>query len=310
MQADKFIQVLERHFTDLEYSFQEEEQQFILTINGHKINFQKTTSEFLIKPNEWLQKKHINNKIHEPGLVATLFLLSKVIDQDIVFFDIGALFGYHSNIVASLNDNCKVVLVEGNPLTSLASKKIAQGQQYDFINSVVGEDDTSRYYFIDVYNFYPAISIQSISNLIQVTLKNTTKSVLRMFGFRYDYNSYGPFYKISTISVPKLLSKRTIEQIIMKIDAEGHQFKFLMPHIDYLYESGAILLIELDEPLKMQKLSGSNAELIDNLVERGFEIFWLDHRIPDGVFKIKELQSWMDKNSLIVCLPKTLLETL
>ena len=310
MQVNKFTQLLEEHLLDLKYDFKEEERQFILTINGHKINFQKTTSKFQIKPNEWLQKKHENKKIHEPGLVATLCLLSKVIVKDAVFYDIGALFGYHSNIVASLKQNCKLILVEGNPITSSVSKKIANSKPYEFINCVVGEDNVSRWYFIDIYNFYPAISYQSIKNIIEVTLKNSIKAILKIFGFRYDYNIYGPFHKIPTISIPTLLSKRSKGQNIMKVDAEGHQFKFLMPHIELLHETCSIILIELDEPKKMKSLNGSNVELIEKLDKSGFEIFWLDHRLPKGVFKVNKFETWMDRNSLIVCVPKKVLEDL
>lgn len=307
MKKCEFSRLLEEHISSLKYSFEEYEKHFILTINGKAVKFQKSSSDGQFKPDSWLRKKHAEQKIHEPGLLATWVLFSKLIDRDVNFFDIGSLFGYHSNIFSSFLRNSTCTLIEGNPITLSVSKKILVGKEFEFINSVVGEDKSSRWFFVDVYNFFPAISFRAIKTKVLIAIKNSIKMVLRFFGKKHTIYLYRHFFFIPTISIPTLVSPNDNKQIIIKVDAEGHQFKFLLPHVEYLKENNCVVLIELDEPEKMRTLGGTNRELIETLDDAGFSVFWLDHRNPSKVTYVERFYPWMDKNSLAICVPEEIL---
>lgn len=310
MKRSEFIRLLEEHNASLDYSFKENEKDFILAINGNEIKFQKSSSAGKFKPNDWLRKKHKEGKVHEPGLLATWVLLSKLIKHEVVFYDIGSLFGYHANVISSFIAKSNCILIEGNPITSTASKKILASRNFEFINCVVGKDNKPRWYFVDEYNFFPAISYKTIKNEFILFVKNLAKIILRLFGYKYRLNSYRRFFKIPTCSIPTLLSGSTNKQIVVKVDTEGHQFKFLLLYVEYLKQNDCILLIELDKPEKMKMLGGSNQELIQKLGEAGYAMFWLDHREPCKIVSIEQFCSWMDQNSLVICLPDKILENL
>jgi hypothetical protein len=310
MKKSEFTCLLQAQISSLEYSFKEYENYFILTINGRSIKFYKSSTDGQFKPNSWLRKKHEDEKIHEPGLVATWVLFSQLMDRDVDFFDIGSLFGYHSNIVPSFMENCTCTLIEGNPITLSVSKKILAGKEFEFINCVVGKDKSPSWYFVDVYNFFPAFSYQAIKIKAFLTVKNFIKTVLNFLGSQYTTNLYQHFFLIPTLSIPTLISPEINRQIIIKVDAEGHQFNFLLPHIGYLKENNCVVLIELDEPKKMRMLGGTNRELIERLGDAGFSIFWLDHRHPSEVISVEKFYPWMDKNSLAICLPEDILASL
>lgn len=310
MLENNFISLLENHVDELKHEFKEEENKFVLTLNEKKIEFKKASSKFQVKPNHWLRSKHENNKVHEPGLIGALSLLSTIIKKNTLFYDVGALFGYHSHIIASLFDNCECILIEGNPITSEASSHIAKNQRFQLVNSVVGQDDFSKWYYVDVYNFYPAISMRAVKKIFEGSLKNVVKFLLNRIGKNYTYSFLGYFKKLPTTSIPTLLQKKDGEQIIFKVDAEGHQFSFLMPYIKLLSETSSILLIELDDKKKMASLGASNVELVKEFKKFDFKVFWLDHRNPDGIFLVDSFKPWMDRNSLVVCIPCKLFEKL
>ena len=68
------------------------------------------------RPDRWIARKHEDGNIHEPGMISALvFLSARLAGQKVVFFDLGALFGYFSFAAHALFDPVEVHCVEANP---------------------------------------------------------------------------------------------------------------------------------------------------------------------------------------------------
>jgi len=293
MNNQSFVEALKQEINQLSYNFKDDGPFFKLTINEHDIAFKKVQSDFRVKPNNWMRRKHKDNQIHEPGLVATIYLLSKIIDKDITFFDVGALFGYHSMIANSFFSNCHCVTIEGNPLSNQCIQEITSSiNNITNINCVIGSKKFSTRYLIDGFRFIPSDEGQ----------RNFSETV----------SSNLPEFQIETVTLKDIFSNnKNGNQEIYKIDTEGHQCTFIPPFADDLCSRNAILLMELDRPQRMSEFGKTNQDVLDPFFKNGYTGFWLDHRtVNTKVKEFKSIDSEMDKNSLAIMIPPKYLDSI
>ena len=93
MDKKSFDLLLNKEIESLKYEFSEINKYYYLKINDHTIKFKISPSNNLdeFSPNKWIKGVHRNNKIHEPGMIATIILLSKILnDRKVIFYDIGS----------------------------------------------------------------------------------------------------------------------------------------------------------------------------------------------------------------------------
>ena len=300
-----FQKILEKEFTNLSYDFCEERDYFQLTVNKKTVRFKKIESDFIIKPNHWLRQKHENSNIHEPGLISVLSLLSKYFNEHVVFYDVGALFAYHSLIFDKLFDKNKIITVEGNPLSNQYIEKVSRGNKnIKAVNAVLGLKESTDNYYVAGFHFFEHITIKFRLALI---FKNLVKTILNLIGKKYTLIKVYQF-TLKTITIKSLFKyNKKSSREIFKFDTEGFQSVFLPPYVSTIAERGAIVLLELDHPKTMKRFGISNNEILQKFLNQGYNAYWLDHRQPSVVDRVTKIDFDRNRNSLLVLLPDDVL---
>ena len=303
MNTQKFIKQLKLEVDDLRYSFKETDDSFELSIGDKSLSLLKADSSFKCKPNDWMAEKHLGGNIHEPGLVATLSLLSKLLDEKVVFYDLGALFAYHSDIANMFFENIEVVTVEGNPHShECINRQTARFNNFRNLNAVIGKIKSKDRYTIQGFHFNN-ISKPGIEKTYFDKFKAVARTILRLIRLR-------KVYEIETIVIPDLFKYNPEnDREIFKIDTEGYQSIFLPPHVKTLCERNAIVLMELDNPMKMLQFDSTNDDMVQPFIKAGYRAVWINHRNACGIRELQSIDSATDKNSLVILLPENFLRS-
>ena len=305
MNDDFFTDGIEAELRALQWQFKELDHEFELKINSVSVNLSKCDSEFSVKPNEWFKAKHQDGKIHEPGTIAVLSFLSKKLKSKVMFYDVGALFGYFSIILKAMLPSCKVLLVEGNPTSCDCIRKISPKLSEDDIqNIVLGNEERYTNFLVDGFNFIEG-KIQIKTAWVILWGKNFIKSFLNLFGNKYQLQ---PFYsaKIKQGTLPNIFKEREPRCVeIFKLDTEGNQCRFLPPFIDEFCARKPIVLLEMDHSETMAKFGFTNDQLLQLFLERNYLAYWMNHRAPAGVKRVHQITETEDFNSLLLLIPKT-----
>lgn len=307
MHDEKWAEAVNKIASEIRADFIEQNSEYLLKIDGINVRFLKRGTDFIISPEIWLEEKHQNGKLHEPGLLSWLIVLARVVgEKRVVFYDIGALFGYYSIIASRIFKNVDVIAVEGNPISAEYIHQSIMTMQLDnaqVVNAVIGDRSQNAKYLINVFEFSKALSISAVKNDLSRVLKNSLKRVLNLFGKNYRL-SKRILREIKTVTLLDILDDVAHGVEILKIDTEGYQAVFLPPAINALCERKAIILMELDSPTKMRKFGMSNDDMVQPFLQRGYVAYWSDHRVRGGKVEIvKKITGEYDKNSLIVLLP-------
>ena len=318
MMNNKNIQSsISNEIKNLKYSFSELDSKFNLTINNININFLKTSEyndHFQYRfngnfTNGWLRLKHKKGKIHEPGLIAALFFLKKILKKEkVIFYDIGALYGYHSFIFRSLFKDSRIIAIEGNPKSAeyikLNSKSITN---FKVLNRVMGTTNNFKKYFITGLIIEECNIFEAFIKSLKIFLKNIIKTILNAFFTKKFILGRMHFHKIKSINIPSILDlNKENRREIIKIDTEGSQAIFLKPFITNLCKRRSIVLLELDSPMKMAKYKTTNQNLIQEFIKNKYNAYWLDHRLGKKVYKISKINKKQDTDSLVILLPSEL----
>ncbi len=302
------VDEVEEEIEALTFHFNEFKDEFILTVNSSSIKFMKCDSEFDVKPNEWLKHAHHNGKIHEPGMVAVLSFLSKKLNKKVIFYDIGALFGYFSSIVKAMFTDSRIVLIEGNPLSSRCIKKISpQLSSDEVLNVVLGDKEKITNYLVSGFTFIDKES-KIIAERFRVWSRNQIKALLNFFGKNYQLRKVYS-YNIKQVTIPNIFKEKESTHVeIFKLDAEGNQCRFLPPFINELCSRNPIVLLEMEHSHLMASFGMTNNEILQLFLNRGYVCYWLNHRAPSKVKRIFKISKEEDTNSLLVLIPKVTAE--
>ena len=305
--SSDFRNALLDKINQLNYDWKEYDAYYKLTIGSYEVCFNRVRTLGRFDPERWLKSKHEDNKIHEPGLIATWIFLTEYLNQPIYFYDIGALFGYHSAIFSKLNNDCRCVLVDGNSDSLDNAKKVNdQCNNFSFVNAVVGDKVAKSYFLVDSYNFYPLFCMTALKKFLIGICKDPVKYILKSLKFRekFNFSVIGNIRSIQTTTLEDLikLSPSGFTSLV-KIDAEGHQSQFLTGRIGKFFANKVVICLELDSAKNMDKFGGSNKEIVNELLVEGYEVFWLDHRKPSDVVIVNKFENFMNRNSLIVAIP-------
>ena len=304
MTLESFGASLRDEISGLKSSFEDKGDHFLLDINGKEIQFLKCSSNFSVQPNAWLTWKNEHGQVHEPGMVAAIHLLSKSIKTEVIFYDVGALFGYFSFVSSAFFENARCKIVEGNPYSADCIKQIS-GNRSDFtvMNAVVGLERGRKRFFVTGFKFIEVGSLSGQLKRATIAAKNVLKRLANAVGAKFKLVE-GQVFDIDEIALPDIFEPKdpaTVE--IFKIDTEGFQGLFLPPFIDELCARNPIVLLELDRPDMMAQFGTTNDAMLQLFRDRGFEAVWLDHRIGKGVAPVERISAEQDKNSLCIIMP-------
>jgi len=302
--VNDFAENLEIEIKKLNFSFIENSNEFILKINDINIKFNKSKSKYTEKPVKFLREFLKKGKIYEPGMIATLYLLRNLIKKKVIFYDIGAEYGYFSFIASSFFKECSCILIDGNPLTSeIVGSLKNSNNNFKIFNVLLGANNDYQTYLVEGYNFINKNSSYFLMTLYKRKIKFFLKKILKFCGLNY-YNPSPLVAEIEQVQLPKIFQEKNSDIIeIFKIDTEGSQANFLPPYIDDLCSRKPIILIELDSHEKMQKYKKTNNDLLQLFMNKNYKAFWIDHRKGQKVSIINSLKIENDRNSLLILLP-------
>jgi len=306
MDTNSFARSIENEMSSLVSSFEDHGDHYVLNLNEDSVKFLKTTSHFAVKPNEWLEWKNGNGSVHEPGMVAALQVLARACKGPVIFYDVGALFGYFSFIVESIFENARCKIVEGNPYSAQCIREIADGRPaFEVVNAVVGLERGRKRFFVVGFKFIDMSSLSGRMKKLTIDLKNAIKRVVGVFGGRFQQVT-GDVFNVEEVALPDIFAPRTEGTIeIFKLDTEGFQGLFLPPFIDQLCARNPIVLLELDRPDLMAQFGTTNHHMLRLFLDRGFSAVWTDHRTVGPVMPVTAISHEQDKNSLCIILPPT-----
>lgn len=302
-----WLSSVNKEISKLEYKFTVSSSKYELKLNNNKVFFNKSNNNFTISPNEWLEAQHKNHGIHECGLVAWLVTLAKYCkNHKVRFYDIGALFGYHSFIAKSLFKNIYITSVEANPISAeyiFNNIKENEKDKIKIVNAFVSNESGNFTYLIDIFNFTKKGSKKYYEKIISIKVKDQIKKFINFFSKKYLLSKH-LISNINSISLRSLLKEKEENEInIIKIDTEGYQANFLPPAINILSEKNFIILLELDNKETMKKFGTSNNELLQSFLDKNYKAYWMDHRKCSKIEKIHTILEKHDRNSLLVLIP-------
>ncbi|MDB9872190.1 FkbM family methyltransferase [Alphaproteobacteria bacterium] len=305
MKIETFVKKLNLEIKSLRWDFQESKTGFELIINNNSIGFSNINSELEVEVRRWFRSSHADGQVYEPGMIATISLLSKLYKRKVMFYDVGALFGYFSFIAANFFNDCKVLIVEANPYSCAsinAIKKVKSGQ-IKVLNGLLSNESSIKRYLIEGYSFFQEKSLNFYIMAFRRLVKYYIKSAFNLIGFQL-FNPKILIADIKVLTLPEIFqpdSKNVLE--IFKFDTEGFQSVFLPPFINELCSREPIILLEMDSPEKMSNFGVTNNEILQLFIERGYLSIWLDHRTFGEASLISTIDKSQDKNSLCILMP-------
>lgn len=309
MEKFEWEHLINEKYRSFKSSFEELEQNFLLTINNVEVYFSRAVSDDAVPPDAWLERRHANGSIHEPRMVSWLFALAEVSGAAKVrFYDVGALFGYHSFIASERFENCEIVAVEGNVNKANYIENSAHScarAKFAVEKCVVDKSEFQKLYLIDGYAFYPLFG-SGFTRRLKGKLNNRVNRLLNLAGGNRPVKKEPIIRRIKSKTLTSILRPRAeVDVEILKIDAEGYQSFFLPPAASELIERNAIVLLELDDPGKMRRFRTTNDELVQPFVQNGYAAIWVDHRNPDSDARaVTSIEGDLDRNSLVALIPK------
>ena len=309
MEKISWEDLLNLKYKNFNHSIKFHDNQNHIYINDNEIKFLNKKNNFIVSPDNWFREKITNKDIHEPRLISWLLAFSNVFkERTIRFYDIGALFGFHSFIFSKIFDNSKIIAVEGNPLSAnyikdnIINNKL---KNFDVINCVVDTKEGEKNFLIDAFSFQ-INKKNKFKFFVKRKFKFFLKRMLNFFNNEKEISEKKIIEKIHTKTLDSIMLAQVNNEIdILKIDTEGHQAVFLPQSIKNLINRNAILLLELDDPILMKSFNSSNNQLVRPFVENGYSVFWTQHRDKNSnVIQINEVQKEHDFNSLVTLIPK------
>ena len=312
MQNIDWEKLLNVSFKNIRHSISFKDNQYLININGTNIKFIKDKNNFIVSPDKWIEEKINDKNIHEPRLINWLFAFSDVFkNKKIIFYDIGALFGFHSFIFSQISNYSKIISVEGNPLSAKYIEKNVKKnklENFDVINCVVDKTNSKKTFLIDAFSFQNTKKSR-MKYLIKKYIKFLFSKILKIFNIKLKLKEKKIVQEINSKTIESILqpySKEIIE--IIKIDTEGHQAIFLPPSINNLINRNTIVLLELDDPSLMKSFGSSNAELIEPFLKKDYFAYWTQHR--NKISKVERILKFEEKfncNSLVTLIPQKLM---
>lgn len=264
--AEQLAAEFNRSLADLEFSF---------TSNRSRARLQLKDGRRIVFPNQaggkvregsrrWVRSKHRDGDIHEPAMVAVLVALQHRVREPVVFFDVGALYGYFALVLKSLSPRSTVLAFEVNPESHEALRRNVEANQH------LG---------------HPPVACCLLGLSDRTLLQHS--AMIR--GIALDEDAAGG----TVVDLMRLddFSRMTgLAPDVLKIDVEGYQAKILPGAMETIDKSEPIILLEFDEPEVMERFGCTNEDVVAPLFERGYSMLWTAQHRDRGTGKFQVLR--------------------
>lgn len=217
-------------------------------------------------------------KSHDSEIRLAKFLISNLNEQD-VFFDIGAHYGYFSILASKLVGQLgKVYSFEASPKTYEILLKNASFRDNVIINNLAVSDSSSFlefYEFPNLYSEYNTLDVDQFKNESWFIDSNPTA------------------VKIKSVTLDKFVEQEHVEPQIIKIDVEGAEYQVIKGFRDYLKENAPLIVMEfLSE--KRGNIAHLNAEKL--LRSFGFDSYIIDRK--GEIEQVKSIADFLESKNV------------
>jgi FkbM family methyltransferase len=228
----------------------------------------------------WLRTKHRNGAIHEPAMVASFVALAnRLADESIVFFDVGALYGYFALLWKSLHRDSTALAFEVNP------------ESYDGLReNVAANEHLGR----------PAVHCCRVGLSDQTRLGHSAS----VKGIKLNEDTDAGDTVVDLMRLDDFSRITGFLPDVMKIDVEGYQARIMPGAMETIRQGEPIILMEFDQPETLESFGRTNRDVVAPLFDLGYSMLWTsDHRHAGGIFEVLSLHDLTDEhetNSLAV----------
>ena len=240
----------------------------------------------------WLDKKHLNGEVHEPGMLAAMLAIKshRNVRQ---FFDIGAYYGYFSIAARQIFPDCFVTAFEPHPNFYAELRKNVDPLHTTVVHAAVSDEDKAAEVWFSAFNIF-----EDVDNLPPEALKPR--------GPGASGRSTIQFLRIDGFERPEGW-RLTVAPDVVKIDVEGYQARAVRGMENTIKALKPWVLIELHDPEKLARMNTTNAETVAPLFAAGYRAHWCGNfRDANAAFeRVTAMGPEHERLSLMVFDPRT-----
>ncbi len=217
-------------------------------------------------------------KSHDSEIRLAKFLISNLNEQD-VFFDVGAHYGYFSMLASKLVGQLgKVYSFEASPKTYEILVKNASDCA-NVISSNLAVSDSSSflefYEFPNLYSEYNTLDVDQFKNESWFT------------------NSKPTAVKIKSVTLDKFVEQELVKPQIIKIDVEGAEYQVINGSRGYLEENAPLIVMEF-----LSEKRGNEAHLNAEKLLRslGYDSYIIDRK--GKIDQVKNIADFLESQDV------------
>ena len=268
---------------ELTYTYHADESGRQITLSNQTIFFRWPRQE---RAESWYASRLTAKAFHEPGTVVWLLALGEYLQgRQVSFIDIGAAFGYFSQLAATFFNDICITAIEPHPESAAHLDDLKRDFKLGnmiVLNVLLGSNQQPPANHV----FHGWFKIRQAAQQSQSDFPDALVAA------------------IETRTLASILPPVSQSTLVLKIDTEGTQADFLPPATPVLIDRSAIILLECDTPEKLAPYGTTNGDLCAPFLKAGYSLFWGDHRVPQGLsFSAKGFGPAMERNSLAVLIP-------
>jgi len=244
----------------------------------------------------WLNKKHANGQVHEPGTIGAFLACQRFNPGEI--WDVGALYGYFTLLAASLFEG-RVVAFEMHP-AALPALYANVHHYARVVQGLVGDRfQGSRRVWISGFNTYeePAGGWDKLAD---------EPGAMKHRG----ENNRGRFFAdVDFITLDEYAKQTGARPGLIKIDVEGYQAKAVLGGLATITQHRPVVIIELHDPEKVARFGTTNRDTVRPIFDLGYRGFWCGNFRDknarfEAIDRIDAMDSQHERLSIMVMVPE------
>lgn len=241
----------------------------------------------------WLEKKHANGAVHEPGTLAAFLAIQKH-KQVKQVFDLGALFGYFTLFALQVFDDAAVTAFEMHPVVMPELRKNVEPWA-KVVHAVMSDEvKPPTQFWVSGFNIYEEPE-GGWSNL-----KNQPGAMKP----RGENNRGAGFAKVPFSTIDAYCAEHPAPDLL-KIDVEAYQAKAVLGGLKTIAAHRPAIVIELHDGEKIARMGTTNKATVQPLFELGYSAYWCSNfRDKDARFEpVTEMGAEHERLGIMVLVP-------
>lgn len=239
----------------------------------------------------WIKRKHANGAVHEPATIAAFLAAHKHRPDAKIIFDVGSLWGYFALLAAGLFPEADVTAFDAHPAVMPALAFNTAPFVQCVHAAVTDENRPGVLHWLSGFNLYekPPGGWQDLEN-IPGAMKQ-----------RGENNRGRGWVRVDLITLDAYCQTHGLAPDLIKIDVEGYQAKAVLGAVETLRQHRPIVIMELHDPEKVQRMGTTNKATVQPLFDLGYRGYWCgNHRATDATFeRVHEMSEAHERLSIM-----------